>query len=300
MWTSAQPGRFWLGADHEVSQAAGNRLVGVVLLACAACSTPAWPMSMSKMPSSSWLSISLGSSCNARSTPSGRAVRTGSVDGSQFGLRTSTPFLPELIDRNWYDPEEIGLFAYRWPVSSFCGAGLRRRRRDRPSARQTTTRSWAPAGRTAPGSSSASGSGSRLPAASCRRPAAEYPRRADRGARRRNRTPAFRAVRDADPQGRPDHAVGVTSVLDRTLGRPDRVDPGQPDRRVRHARQPDGARQNVRLPLHHAGLRISPIFIWRGPPGTPPAGRPHGLSASWPGPCRGTGGDRESTPGAAP
>src|SRR3954453_4949629 len=71
--------------------------------------TPVWPTSRSAVPDSRRLSRSSAFVVTVRLIASGRALRIGSVAGSQFGLRTHAALLPGAIDLNMYGPDAAGL-----------------------------------------------------------------------------------------------------------------------------------------------------------------------------------------------
>ena len=109
--------------------------------------------------------------------------------------------------------------------------------------------------------------------------AAARARRADRGARRRDRARAVRALRRRAPRrARRDgrhHGARVAPVLDGAHGRPDRRARRRARRRGRHARRADGERRPVRRAVRDPRARptASPPRVHRSPLVPPRYGR---------------------------
>src|ERR1043166_7835114 len=94
------------------------------IFVCAFDWTPVWLVSRSIVPAISSLSIVFGSTTTVMSISSGRALRTVSVERSQFGLRLSGALLPGWRSDRMYGPDDHGLSVpYLAPVSWACGTG---------------------------------------------------------------------------------------------------------------------------------------------------------------------------------
>src|SRR5436305_3134151 len=82
---------------------------------CLGTCTPTPLMSTSARLLISRLSTSSSLVSTVNTMRSGSALRNGSVDWFQLGLRTRVRLLPGVYDENWYGPDEIGLKVYFAP-----------------------------------------------------------------------------------------------------------------------------------------------------------------------------------------